>query len=203
LPGPGHGDRVSTGWHDVRATLVASLVTGVWSEDGNTGLLADHLQLGDRVGTLEVRCDQQRGVALVAQPQGELTGQGRLASTLQTGEQDHRGRVLGEPQLAGGTAQDGDQLVVDDLDDLLGRVEGPGHLGRQRPLSHRPGERPDHRQRDVSVEQGAADLADSRIDIGLGQPSPGAQGAERGGEPVGQGGEHRGPPRRSVQTRLQ
>ena len=57
------------------------------------------------------------------QPLGQLAGQGRLTGALQAGEHDDRRRVLGERQLAGLAAEDADELVVDDLDDLLGRVE--------------------------------------------------------------------------------
>ena len=83
-----------------------------------------------------------------------------------------------------------DELVVDDLDDLLGRVQRAADLGPERPLAHRGGELADHRQRDVGVEQGDPDLADRRSDVGLGQPALAAQVLEGGGQAVGEGGEH-------------
>ena len=46
------------------------------------------------------------------------------------------------------------------------------------------------RQRDVGVEQRPADLAHRRVDVGLGQPALAAQGLERRGQAVGEGGEH-------------
>jgi hypothetical protein len=64
---------------------------------------------------------------------------------------------------------------VDDLDDLLRRVERLRDLGAQRPLAHGGGELAHHRQRDVGVEQRAADLADGRVDVRLGQATLAAQ----------------------------
>ena len=57
------------------------------------------------------------------EPVGQLAGQRRLAGALQAGQHDHRRRGLGEPQPAGLAAEDRDELLVDDLDDLLGRVQ--------------------------------------------------------------------------------
>ena len=78
-----------------------------------------------------------RRVALAAQPVGELAGERRLAGALQAGEHDHGRRVLGEPQPAGLAAEDRDELLVDDLDDLLRRVERLVHLGALRALPDR------------------------------------------------------------------
>ena len=87
----------------------------------------------DRVGALEVGGHEHRGVALVLQPQGQLAGQRRLAGPLEAGQHDHRRRVLGEPQPPGLAAEDRDELLVDDLDDLLGRVQRPADLGAAAP----------------------------------------------------------------------
>ena len=62
---------------------------------------------------------------LVAQPLGQLAGQRGLTGALQAGQHDHRRRILGEDQLPRLAAQDPDEFLVDDLDDLLGRVERP------------------------------------------------------------------------------
>ena len=155
------------------------------------GALSHHLQLGDGVRSLEVGCDEQRGVTLVLEPHAELAGQGGLAGTLQTDEHDDRRRVLGELDGAGLPAEDLDELLVDDLDDLLSGVESLVDLGTERPLADRADETLDHRQRDVGVEQRRADVAQRRIDVVLGQPTLATEVAEGGGQPVRQRGEHR------------
>ena len=83
-----------------------------------------------------------------------------------------------------------DELVVDDLDDLLGRVQGAADLGAERPLAHGGGELPDHRQRDVGVEQGDPDVADRRVDVRLGEAALAAQALEGDGQAVREAGEH-------------
>ena len=60
---------------------------------------------------------------LLLQMNGELASQGRLASTLKTGQQDD-GRPGFRVDEAGSLAtEDGDQFLVHDLDDLLSRIE--------------------------------------------------------------------------------
>ena len=114
---------------------VADAVARLRREHGHAGLVADDLQLGHRVGPLQVGGDEQRLVALVLEPERELAGQRRLAGALQAGEHDHRRRVLGEAQPPGLAAEDLDELLVDDLDDLLRGVErcgAPRRRGRAR-----------------------------------------------------------------------
>ena len=116
---------------------VTDAVAGLGSEHRDAGPLADDLELGDGVGALQVGGDEQRGVALLAQPEGELAGERGLSGALQAGQQDHRRRGLGQAQPPGLAAEDPDELLVDDLDDLLGRVEGLGDLGADRALPDR------------------------------------------------------------------
>lgn len=80
---------------------------------------------------------------------------------------------------------------MDDLDDLLCGVEGTADLGGHRPLLDGSAELADHRERDVGVEKGDADLADGFVDVGLGQPALAAQVAEGRRQAIGQAGEHR------------
>ena len=129
-------------------------------------------------------------MALIAQPAAELAGQRRLAGTLQAGQHDHRRRVLGELQPAGLAAEDRDELLVDDLDDLLGRVQRPRDLFAQRARLDRGDELAHDRQGDVGLEQGDANLARNRVDIGLGEAAFAAQSGEDGREPVSEGVEH-------------
>src|SRR5699024_7190574 len=88
------------------------------------------------------------------------------------------------------TAQDLDQFVVDDLDDLLGGVQCLGDLLPQGALAHTAGELADDGDRDVGVEQRAADLTDGLVDIRLGEAAMAAQPLERGCDAIGEVVEH-------------
>ena len=68
-------------------------------------------------------------------------------------------------------AEGGGQLLVDDLDDLLGRVQRLGEVLADGPLPDAGLEAADHPEVDVGLEQGEADLAEDLVDVGLGQAS--------------------------------
>ena len=84
-----------------------------------------------------------------------------------------------------------DELLVDDLDDLLGRVQRLADLLAAGPLLDRGDELLDHGQRDVGLEQRDPDLARGGVDVGLGEPALAAEVLEGVGEAVGERGEHR------------
>ncbi len=112
------------------------------------------------------------------------------------------GGCLAKRMRARLAAEDADELLVDDLDDLLGRVERLAHLRAERPLADGVGELLDDRQRDVGVEQREPDVADRLVDVGLREPPLGAKVPEGRGQAVGEAREHRtrltvpgGPPR--------
>ena len=107
-------------------------------------------------------------MALSLKPFRELASQCRLAGALQAGQHYHGRRHLGEGQLASLPAQDADQFLVDDLDDLLGGVQGGGDLGALRPLLDARDERADDRQRNVGFEQRQPDFARGGVDVGVG-----------------------------------
>ena len=65
-----------------------------------------------------------------------------------------------------------------------------GDLRARGALLDRGDELPDHRQRDVGLEQGDADLARGGVDVGVAQPALAAQAGEDLVEPVGEGLEH-------------
>ena len=168
---------------------VADAVAGLGGEDGHADALTVDLELLDGVGSLEVGRDQDRGLVLVLEPQRELGGERGLAGALEAGQHDDGRAGLGVAQPTGLAAEDGDELLVDDLDDLLGRVERPADLFAARALLDRADELLDHGQRDVGLEQRDADLARGRVDVGLGQLALAAQVLEGFGEPVGECGE--------------
>ncbi len=174
---------------------VADAVARLGGEHLDADPLAVDLELVDGVGALEVGGHEQRAAALLLEPQRQLGGQRRLAGALEAGEHQHGRRGLREAQPAGLAAEDRDELLVDDLDDLLGRVQRPADLLAAGPGLDRVDERLDHRQRDVGLEQGDADLAGGRVDVGLREPSLAAEVLERRGETVGEGRKHRISPR--------
>ena len=114
-------------------------------------------------------------MSLSAKPFGEFPGQCRLTGALQAGEHHHGGRVLGEGQLTGLAAEDADQFLVDDLDDLLGRVQRGGHLGAFGALLDAGDEVAHDGQRDVGLQQRQPDLAGGGVDVLVGQPPLAAQ----------------------------
>ena len=173
------------------ATVLDSLgVARLGGEDGDADALAVDLQLLDGVGTLEVGRDEHRRLVLVLEPQRELGRERRLAGTLEAGEHDDRRPALGVAQAARLAAEDRDELLVDDLDDLLRRVEGAADLLGAGALLHRPDELLHHGQRDVGLEQRDADLARGGVDVGLGEPALAPQVLEGVGKAVGECGEH-------------
>ena len=189
--GRGDGDRI-TG--PAAAVIGVRRGARVRREDRDTGPLPHDVQLVDRARPLQVAGDQQRGVALVAQPQRQLAGQRGLTGTLQTGQHHHGRRRLGERQLAGLPAEDADQFLVDDLDDLLGRVEGAGDLRALGAVFDAADERPDDGQRYVGLQQRQPDFAGGGVDVGVGQPALAAKSLQGTGEPVGQRFKHAAQP---------
>ena len=165
---------------------VADAVAGLGGEHRHAGPLADHLQLGDRVRPLQVGGDEQRRVALLLEPQRQLARERGLTGTLQAGQHDHGRRVLGEPQPPRLAAEDRDELLVHDLDDLLRGVQRLRHLRARGAFLDPRDELPHHGQRDVRLEQGDANLAGGRVNVGLGQPSLAAQRGEDLGQPIGE-----------------
>jgi hypothetical protein len=81
----------------------------------------------------------------------------------------------GEPQPPRLAAQDADEFLVHDLDDLLGRVQRGGDFLAAGSLLDPRDELPDDRERDVRLKQGNADFPGRRVNVGRGQASPAAQ----------------------------
>src|SRR6266567_685797 len=159
-------------------------------EHGHGRLLTEYLQLLHGVGPLQVGSDEQRGVALLAEPQRELRRQRGLAGALQASQHDHSRWLLGEAQPPGLAAEDLDELLVNDLDDLLGRVQRRGHLFAGRALLDPGDEGPDHWPGDIRLKQRDPYLAAGGVDVGGGKPAVPAQRGEDLGEPVGKSLEH-------------
>lgn len=154
---------------------VTDAVARLGRVDRDTGTLGDDAELVDGVGTLEVGGDEQRRVALLLQPVAELAREGGLTGTLETRQHDHGGRVLGEPQPPGLAAEDRDELLVHDLQDLLRGVQRPRDIGTEGTLLDVLDERPDDGEGHVRFQEGDPDLARGGVDVRLGEPSLAAQ----------------------------
>ena len=169
----------------VAMPLTTLTVAALGGEDRHAGLVADDLQLLHRVRALQVSRDEHRRVLLADEPLRELAREGSLTGALETDEHDHRRRALRELQLARFvTTEDVHEFVVDDLHDLLRRVERPAHLVAQGALAHVRGELLDDGQCDVGLEQRATDLADGAVNVGGRELALRAQIAERVDEAV-------------------
>src|SRR6185295_6007569 len=92
-----------------------------------------------------------------------------LARALQAHHQDHDGRDGVEVEVGDGAAQHLDQVIVDDLDDHLARRDRADDVGADRLGADPVDELADDRQGHVGFEEGRADLAQGRVDIGLGE----------------------------------
>ena len=153
-------------------------------EHRNAGVLADDLQLLDRRRTIDVARDEHRVLALLAQHHSQLAAHRRLAAALKSAHQDDRRRLGRDLDLAACAAHHRDQFFVDNLDDLLGRVEPFEHAFADSLLGHLGDEIFDDRKVDVRFEQRDADLAHCLLDFKLGQRALVAELAEDVRQPV-------------------
>src|SRR5690349_17354637 len=165
---------------------VTDSVAGLRGEYRDAGPLPYDLELGHCVGPLQISGDEHRSVTLLTEPVTELAREGRFSGALQPRQHDHRRRRLGELQASGLSAEDGDELLVDDLDDLLGGIERAGYLLTAGPLPDRRDELADHWQGNVRLEQRYADLSCRRVDVGVREPALAAQAGEDRAQAIGQ-----------------
>ena len=158
---------------------VADAVARLGREHLDPRLLADHLQLVDRVGALQVGRDQQRGVPLLASASSPslpasvvLPEPCRPASMITVGGVlAYRSRRVSPPRIS----------MSSSLTILMTCWAGFSALADLRaagPLLDRGDERAHHRQRDVGLEQRDADLAGGGVDVVVGQPALAAQRGE-------------------------
>ena len=136
--------------------------------DLHADLSAEHFQLVDGCGTVNVACHQQHLAALLRLEQrSQLAREGRLTRTLQTRDQNHRRRAL-QPDVRGRAAHQFGQLVADDLGHHLSRLDGFEHVLAQGFLLHFVGKGLGDLVVDVGVDQRAADLLERLRDVDLG-----------------------------------
>src|SRR3954449_7340946 len=171
---------------DVDRRAVGALLVDVGAD---LGAELDELVDGGRPVDVARRHRDRRAV-LGLQVAGELGARGRLARALEAGHEDHGRRPRRERDAHRGAAHQRRELLVDDLDDLLARVELADDLGAEAALLHRRRELLDDLEVDVGLEQRKADLAHGLVDVVLGQRPVGADVGERLLELLGKGVEH-------------
>jgi len=157
---------------------------GRLAEDRNHGLETECAQLLHGRRALKVAPDHDRIAALGFEPASELGRVRGLTCTLQAGHEDHGGRLGREGDLHRLAAERVDQLLVDDLDDLLRRVERlvhfPADTGGLYPFL----ESLDNVEVDVGFEQSEAYLAEDLVDVVFLQRSFATDTAENAFKPV-------------------
>jgi len=113
------------------------------AEHGDVEPPSQHPQLLDGGRALEVGGHEEHAEPLALEVAGELPGRGGLAGPLEAGEHHDRGGPGAHGELPADPAEGGDQLLVDDLDDLLGRAEAGTHSAPEaRSLTGRRGPSP-------------------------------------------------------------
>ena len=174
---------------------------GRLGEDRHADLAAKGAELFDRSRTLKVGTDEQRIATLPFKPLRELGGVGGLTSTLQAGHEHDRGRLGGISDLHRLATEARRELLKNDLDDLLGRVERLAQLFANGSLANTTDHVLGDVEVDVGLEKRQPDLAQDVIDIVLIELSTAADAAEDPVEPVRECLEH-GPLRLSARPGL-
>ena len=157
--------------------------------DRDVEALAERLELVGGGRSVRVGGDEQRPATLLDDVSRELGGRGRLARALQADHRDDRG-VARQVEGAVAGRQERDQLVVDDLDDLLAGRQALEDLVADGPLADAGDEVLDDLEVDVGLEQREPHVAHGGIDVGLADPAPAGQAAERLAKPLAEGVEH-------------
>ena len=134
-------------------------------------LLADHLQLLNGSGPLQVGRCQHRLAAVPQDGLAQLAAGGRLAGPLKAAEHQHR-HVAPQMERMVYRAHQVDQFLVDDVDQLIGRVEGFQHRLADGLFAHPGHEILDHRQADVGLQQGPLHQLQPVAHVRLGESCP-------------------------------
>src|SRR3954447_17348786 len=148
-------------------------------------------ELVDRGRAVDIaRGERDRRAVLRLEEARQLRAGGRLAGALQAGHEDDRRRPRRERDAHRRAAHEGRELLVDDLDGLLGGIELAGDLGPETALLDGRRELLDDLEVDVGLEQREADLAHGLVDVVLGQRAVRADVGERLLELLGKDVEH-------------
>ena len=140
--------------------------------------LRDDLQLLARRGTVDVDRDQQRTMSSDLEPVRQLARSRGLAGTLQSGHEHDRGRLRGELHARRVFAQNLDQFVAQDLDDLFAGRERGHHFLADSLGANLVDELLDDLEVDVGFEQREANFAQRLVNVLLGERGLPAEGLE-------------------------
>ena len=165
----------------------------VFAEDRHSDLARQHPKLLNRSRALKVGSDDQHVAPLGLEPAGQFAGCRGLAGTLQTGHEDDGRRLRREFDLEGLTAERLDQLVVDDLDHLLGRVQDRGQLGAHARDADPLDQVAYDDEVDVGLQQGHPNLAQDLVDFHLTESATRLQAGEDCIETIRKAVKHRPP----------
>ncbi len=141
-------------------------------------LIGQGLQLVHGRRSIDVAGDEHRFAALFGEEFGELACGGRLAGTVEPDHHDAGGFPC-EFDAGIGGAQQFNQFVVDDFDDLLAGLNALDDLDAERLLLHPLDEIAGNLEIDVGVQQRHTHLAQGLRDIVLGDFSESAEVLER------------------------
>ena len=122
------------------------------------------------------RGEKDAFLAAVGKPLGNLAGCRGFARALKARHHhDGRGNIDAKMRLFLIRAEHFDEGVIDDLDDLLARLDRPDDFLADSAGAHLFDEILHHRQRDVCLEQGDADLAQRLVHVLVGQRAAAGQ----------------------------
>ena len=153
------------------AFLVAFVELGL---DG----FGDDFELLARGGAVDVDRDEHGAMAALFEPGGQLAAGGGFAGALQAGHENDGGRLRGEFEAGRVFAEQCDQLVADDLDDLLGGRKRGEHFGSDGFDADVLDQVAGDVEVDVGFEQGHADFAQGFGDVFFGERALAAEGLE-------------------------
>ena len=151
-------------------------------EDRDVQLFTHHFQLPDGGGAVDITGGQQGALALLFHQSGQFGAIGGFTCTLQAHQHDYGGRGRGDGQLAVPAAHESGELLIDDLDDHLGRGEGLQHIGAYGTLGDRGHKVLDHLKVDVRLQKSHFDLFHGDLHVRLADAALATQASEGGGE---------------------
>ena len=133
------------------------------------------LQLIDGSGTVDITGRQQRVFALLFHISGQFRTVGGLAGALQAHQHHEAGRLRRDVDLLIVRAHEGHELFVDDLDDLLRRVQRFQDIRAHGPFRHVLGKVLDDFIADVRFQKCQTHFPHRFLDVGIGQPALASQ----------------------------
>jgi hypothetical protein len=146
-------------------TQCERLVTGGTIPDLHVDVFGDHFELVAGCRSVDVHGDHHRTMVVLREPLGELSGGCCFAGTLKSDHHDDGRRLRGEVQPHVLAAQDLDQLVMDDFDDLLTGTQALHNFLTEGLLLHGVRELFDDLEVDVGFQKGDPDFLQGFVEV--------------------------------------